>query len=150
MTENETAETAVTVQRAFDAPPERAFDAWLDPAAVAEWMFPAETDEVEAVHLEPRVGGVFSFEVRRDDDVVGHVGRYLEIDRPRRLAFTWGIADDEGEDRVTVDVRPTSSGCDVTLTHELHPDWADFADRTADAWAAMLDSLADHLGEEGP
>lgn len=150
MTGDEAGDTAVSVQRTFEAPPERVFDAWLDPGEISEWMFPAETDDIEAVQVEPHVGGEFAFDVRRDDGVIRHVGRYLEIDRPERLVFTWGIADDEGEDRVTVEIQTTRTGCDATLTHELHPDWVDYADRTADAWTAMLDSLADYLAENGP
>lgn len=150
MTENGTDDVAVTVERAFEASPGRAFDAWLDPEAIGAWMFPDETDEIVDVYVDPRVDGEFAFDVHRDDRVISHVGRYLVIDRPERLAFTWGIADDEGEDHVTVDIHPARAGCEVTLTHRLHPDWVDYADRTADAWTAMLDSLADLLAAPEP
>ncbi len=35
--------------------------------------------------------------------------------------------------------------CELTLTHELHPDWADYVDRTEAAWTQMLDVIAEML-----
>lgn len=137
------------VTRRFNASPERVFDAWLDPEMIGKWMFgPAvREEEVVRISLDPRVGGRFSFVVRRQGQEINHVGEYLEIDRPRRLRFTWGVADEEGSDGVTVDIVPLEeSGCELTLTHELHPDWADFAKRAEDAWVKMLDALAATLG----
>lgn len=131
--------TAAATHR-FAHPPERVFDAWLDPALVGRWMF--ASDEILHVRVDARVGGAFSFLVRRDGAEIDHVGTYREIDRPRRLAFTWGIAGEEGSDGVTVDVVPTDDGCEVTVRHRMHPDWADFAPRAADAWARMLAALA--------
>ena len=49
--------------------------------------------------------------------------------------------------RVSVDVAPREEGSELTLTHELHPDWADYAERTEAGWKKMLDGLAAVLGE---
>lgn len=138
----------VRVTRCFNAAPERVFDAWLDAGMIGTWMFgPALRDE-EAVRisLDPRVGGSFSFVVRRQGQLIDHVGEYLEIDRPRRLRFTWGVADEEASSQVVVDIVPLESGSQLTLTHELHPDWADYAGRTEAAWTKMLDALAAAVG----
>jgi len=48
--------------------------------------------------------------------------------------------------RVTINIAPLEKGCELTLIHELHPDWADYADRTGGAWTKMLDALATTLG----
>jgi len=137
----------VRVTRRYPASPEQVFDAWLDPAMIGKWMFgPAlREEEVVRISLDPRVGGSFSFVVRRQGQEIDHVGEYLEIDRPRRLAFTWGVADEEGSSRVIIDIVPLENGCELTLTHQLHPDWADYADRTEAAWTKMLDVLASTL-----
>ena len=133
--------------RRLAVPAERVFDAWLDPALVARWMFAPTGDEVLHVHVDPRAGGAFSFLVRRDGKEIDHVGVYREIDRPRRLVFTWGVAGEVGSDGVTVDVVPTPDGCEVTVRHRMHPDWADFAPKAADAWTRMLDALARALDD---
>jgi len=137
----------VRVTRRFNASPGRVFDAWLDPGAIGRWMFgPAlREEEVGRISLDARIGGSFSFVVRRQGEEIDHVGEYLEIDRPRRLVFTWGIAQGDSS-RVIVDIVPLKTGCELTLTHELHPDWADYASRTEAGWTKMLDALAATLG----
>jgi hypothetical protein len=47
-----------------------------------------------------------------------------------------------GDSRVTVDILGQASGCVVDVTHALRPEWSDYADRTRDGWARMLDVLA--------
>ena len=137
--------TAVRVTRRFDASPERVFDAWLVPALIGRFMFgPALRDEeVLRIELDARVGGAFSFLVRRQGTEIDHVGHYLEIDRPRRLAFTWGIAGEStDESRVTIDIAPIDGGCELSLVHVMDPRWADFADRVRSGWTTMLDALS--------
>jgi uncharacterized protein YndB with AHSA1/START domain len=139
----------VRVTRRYSASPERVFDAWLDPGMLGRWMFGTvvRDEEVVRIALDARVGGTFSFAVRRQGEEVDHIGEYLEIDRPRRLVFTWGIAgESEDGSRVIVEIVAQENGCELTLSHELHPDWADYADRTEDAWTKMLDALAGTLG----
>ncbi|PTX53643.1 uncharacterized protein YndB with AHSA1/START domain [Melghirimyces profundicolus] len=137
----------VRVTRQFSVSPERVFDAWLDPEMIGKWMFgPALRDEkVVRIALDPRVGGSFSFVVRRQGEEIDHVGDYLEIDRPHRLVFTWGVANVGSSSRVIIDIVPLEKGCELTLTHELHPDWVDYASRTKAGWAKMLDVLATTL-----
>lgn len=141
----------VRVERRFDASPERVFDAWLDPEMIGRWMFgPALRDEeIVRLSVDARVGGSFSFVVRRQGEEIDHVGRYLHMNRPRRLVFTWGVAGvSVDESRVIVDILPIGAGCELTLTHELHQSWADYASRTEAGWIKMLDALASILGEQ--
>jgi len=137
----------VTVVHRFEsAAPDRVFDAWLSPALIGQWMFgpTLRDEEVLRISVDPRVGGSFSFLVRRQGEDIDHLGRYLEIDRPRRLVFTWGVGEGASS-RVVVEIVPDGSGCEVTLTHELHPDWADYADRTQAGWTKMLGALGEVL-----
>lgn len=138
-----------TVTKRFTVDAGRVFDAWLDPDWLGRWMFgPNVRDErIVRLGLEPRVGGRFSFVVDRAGTEVDHVGEYLEIDRPRRLVFTWGTRDTLPDtSRVVVDITPVDGGCELTLTHEMAPGWAAYVDRAAGAWRKMLDTLASALG----
>jgi len=142
----------VTVNRSFKVSPERVFDAWLDTEAIGKWMFgPAvRNEEALRMRLDARVGGTFSFVVRRQGEEIEHVGEYLEISRPRRLMFTWGVSSTADRSRVTIDIVPKKAGSELTLTHELHPAWADYADRTKEAWTKMLASLNDAFEQNLP
>ncbi|MGD9645504.1 MAG: SRPBCC domain-containing protein [Pirellulales bacterium] len=138
----------VCVSRRIEAPAERVFDAWLDPRLLSQWMFGPRlrVEQVLRLDVDARVGGKFSFLVRREGGEVDHVGTYRELDRPRRLAFTWGVAGESTDESVvTIDIVPLEQGCELNLTHAMDPKWADYADRTRDAWTRMIDLLADVL-----
>lgn len=142
----------VRVTRRLSSTPERVFDAWIDAALIGQWMFGGRLreEEVLGIAVDPRVGGRFSFKVRRGGAEIDHVGAYLEIDRPKRLAFTWGIAgESDGESRVTVDFAADGAGCLLTLTHTLDAKWADYVDRVREGWTKMTGALDDALGGYG-
>ena len=135
---------AARVVRRIGAAPERVFEAWIDPAVIGRWMFgPAVRDEeVVSLSTDPRVGGAFSFVVLRDGEVIDHVGKYREIVRPALLVFTWGVAgESDGESEVIVEIRPSGTGSELTLTHEMAPRWLEFVGRSEAAWRKMLDAL---------
>jgi uncharacterized protein YndB with AHSA1/START domain len=138
----------VRVGRRFRASPERVFDAFLDPKTAGRFMFSTPEGEMVRAEIDARVGGRYVFTDRRGGEEVEHFGEYLEIDRPRRLVFTFSVGRDSTEaDRVSLEVTPLETGCEVSLTHETDPEWAEYVDRTAAAWSGMLDGLAASIGE---
>jgi len=137
----------VRVTRRYKASAERVFDAFLDPDKAGRFLFATPTGEMVRVEIDARVGGRYAFVDRRDGDDVTHTGEYLEIDRPRRLVFTFS-ADGSEPDRVAIDITPLETGgCEVTLAHEMNPQWAEYADRSAQGWSGILDGLAVAIGE---
>ncbi len=145
----------VHVNRHFDAPAERVFDAWLEPAMLGYWMFGPDVRDEEIVRLDvdARVGGRFSFVVRRGDEQIDHVGKYQLIDRPHRLSFSWaaqtvGASVDEAPSHVSIEVAPRGNGCELTLTHTMDSKWADYAARTQAGWTTMLEALARYLSTQ--
>jgi uncharacterized protein YndB with AHSA1/START domain len=137
----------VRVSRRLGAGPERVFDAWLDPAWVGLWMFgPTGVEELVRVELDPRIGGRFSFAVRRDGSTLDHAGRYLTIERPRRLAFTWSVAPEPPDaSRVAVELVPLEVGCVLDLTHVLAPERAGDVERVRSSWTRRIESLEEAL-----
>ena len=126
----------------------RVFDAWLDPESLGRWMFGTNVrdERIVRLSLDPRVDGKFSFVVNRGGTDVDHVGEYLEIDRPRRLVFTWGTRDKPSEtSRVVIEITPGEEQCDLTLTHEMGPAWASFVEQAKASWGRMLDALSGAL-----
>ena len=137
----------VRVSRHFDASPERVFDAWLDPATAGRWLFATPDGQMQRVEVDARVGGSFVIAEQRPGGLAQHFGRYLEIDRPRRLVFVFSVdANVQHGDRVTVEIAPAGNGCVLTLTHVMASEFADFAKRTESGWGMVLASLARNLG----
>jgi uncharacterized protein YndB with AHSA1/START domain len=133
----------IRVSRRFDFPAERVFDAWLDVEKARKFLFATSTGQMVHAEIDARVGGTFNFTDRRDGVDAEHIGTYLEIDRPRRLVFTFHTERGTTElSRVTVDIVPRGSGCELILTHEIDARWAAYKDRTEAGWTTILGGLA--------
>jgi uncharacterized protein YndB with AHSA1/START domain len=136
----------VRVTRRFDATPERVFDAWLDPATAGRWLFATADGQMQRVQIEARVGGHYAIVERRPNGDAEHFGRYLEIDRPRRLVFTLAMEEDaEQGDRITVEIAADGDGSLLTLTHEMAPENAEYAKPAESGWTMVLAALARQL-----
>lgn len=130
----------IQVGHTFSASPERVFDAWLDPTKAGQFLFATPTGQMVKAEIDARVGGRFLFVDRRDGTDVEHTGEYLEIERPSRLVFSFGVPQFSPEfTRVTVEIKPQGTGCVLILTHEgVLPD---YQDRTQAGWGTILDGL---------
>ncbi len=123
------------------ATPEAVFDAWLDPRRAALFMA-ANTTIVGQFENDPREGGAFRLVMRGDDQTFEHWGRYVVIDRPRRLIFTWiSSGTDHHLSLVTVLFTPIDTGVRVDLEHDGLPD-AERAGRHEGGWNSILKKLA--------
>jgi uncharacterized protein YndB with AHSA1/START domain len=136
------------VRRSFNHSADEVFDAFLTTDRVGQWMFgrAVRDEEIVRLSLDPKVGGSFSFVVRRQGKEIDHVGRFLEMDRPRRLVFTWGTAEEKDDSVVLVEIGPKGRGSELTLTQEMSEDWADAVKRNEGAWTKMLGALERSLG----
>jgi len=134
---------SVTVERRIAAPPEKVFDAWLDPDGVGTWLFATADGVMETVEIDPRVGGGFRIVERRGGDLAEHFGEYVALDRPRLLAFDFWTSFSEERTRVTVTIAADDDGSLLTLRHDGV--WADYETRTRQGWGMMLENLAKAL-----
>ena len=141
----------VKVVRRFDAQPQRVFDAWLNPSSARKWLFATDDGEIVRCDIEPRVGGTYNITRRGPSpeppneviDMV-HVGEYLEIERPRRLVFTFAVPQFSPETTtVSIDIEPDGDGCKLSLTNDGVPE--DWDERTEKGWEMILDNLAKEL-----
>jgi uncharacterized protein YndB with AHSA1/START domain len=136
----------VVVTHAMAAAPEAAFDAWLDAAHAGAWLFATPTGRIVEVAIDPVAGGTFRITDRRDGEDVLHIGTFLELERPGRLVFEFGVPKySEARDRVTVTMAEAGAGCEVTLTHALTPGMEQWADSVREGWTGILAGLAREL-----
>jgi uncharacterized protein YndB with AHSA1/START domain len=130
----------VRCTRRFEASCDKVFDAWLDPSTSSKWLFTTATSDLHRAELEPWAGGHWTVVDRREGKYFAATGHYLEIDRPHRLIFTFGILQLAAEFvRVAVDIAPAGKGCELTLRHEFLP-WMG-AQGPETGWHAMFDML---------
>ncbi|HYF25327.1 MAG TPA: SRPBCC domain-containing protein [Baekduia sp.] len=119
----------------IDAPPERVFPFFCEPERLTRWLG-------DAAELDAAPGGRFAV----DFGQVLVRGRYLEVQPPERVVFTWGQAGSEqlppGSSRVEVALAAERGGTTVTLRHhDLPGAERDSHDR---GWLAKLAQLAEH------
>jgi uncharacterized protein YndB with AHSA1/START domain len=138
-----TPDRVVTVRRVLPAPPDIVYDEWLDPVGMIEWMCPRPARAVK-ISLEPSVGGPLRIDIEDSGSSLYVTGHYVELDRPRRLRFTWSCSDwPDPSVQSVVTVTLTAHGADetmMTIEHEqLPPDQVDSHQRGWGAIAAQLD-----------
>lgn len=100
----------IAVETVYPHPPERVWRALTDPDELEAWLMKND--------FEPRVGHRFQF---RDEPRPGWRGivdcEVLEVEEPRRLAYTWR-GDEEGEPTVvTFTLDPADGGTRLRLEH---------------------------------
>lgn len=133
---------AVTIRREIAAPAEVLFDAWLDAESLSTWLRPTGIRETRA-ETDPREGGGFRIVMVDDDSDIVHTGTYWEIDRPRRLVFTWSSPATQFRDSiVTVTFEPSATSTVVEVRQVGLPDDEAAASHHS-GWSSALREL-DH------
>lgn len=122
MSDHQTEETALRLERLIPSPPEVLFAFWTEPAKLLTWWGP---DGYEAsVHsLDTKPGGRWRIILRRSGTGVRAVsGVYRIVEPPRRLAFTWAWEDESGtrgqETEVAVTFEATPGGTRLVLVQQ--------------------------------
>jgi uncharacterized protein YndB with AHSA1/START domain len=110
----------VVVERILPARRARVYRAWIDPVLMEKWFAPMDKKAV-SVEANVTVGGRYRIGMRGQDGAVDYVsGRYLEIQPPERLVFTWTWeTEPPSEDSiVTVEFFEQGDSTRLVLTHQ--------------------------------
>ena len=140
----------VRLSQRYGAAPDLVFGAWLDPGITARWLFATASRPMVCAAMDARVRGSFRFVDREPSANIEYAGVYLEISRPRRLAFTLCIPHlFHSRTRVTVEFAAPKEfssvhgGCGLILVHEDVP--AEHAAGMERRWTGMLYGLGEIL-----
>jgi uncharacterized protein YndB with AHSA1/START domain len=132
--------TDVTVTRAIPAPAENVFDVWIDPKSPGGPWFGAER-----VILNPVVDGLFYLAVQHEGRTWPHYGRFVRIERPHLVEYTWVSEGTQGvESLVAVTFEPRGDRTEVTLRHTGVPD-DEMGRRHQEGWTWVLSKLAEQF-----
>jgi uncharacterized protein YndB with AHSA1/START domain len=100
--------------------------------------------DIRRVEIDARVGGRFTFSDMREGGEALHWGTYLELDRPRKLVFTWFTSEEDEEassSLVTLTLAPDGEGCVATLVHRMDAAWTEWVPRVEAGWGRMLSAI---------
>ena len=132
---------SLTLKRRLNAPAEKVYAAWTDPAQIVRWFGP-DSGKVLRADLDVRVGGRYDIGFRSEDGEEHNVGGvYREVVKNEKLQFTWAWrSTPERESLVTVLVKPDGDGSILTLIHEQFFD-EPARDRHQYGWNGALNKL---------
>lgn len=114
----------LVLERTFSAPAEAVFDAWTSEEVLRRWFYGREDLETPVAEVDLRVGGELRIVMRdpKTGEEFGARGLYREIERPRRLSFTWTWDEDDREMLIEVEFDEVDGGTRVHFTHTNLPD----------------------------
>ncbi len=131
----------LVVRKRIGAPPEKVFDAWLDPQLLARFMVPCEGGRVAVAKTDAKVGGRFSIVMDTGEKQIPHAGTYRAIEPHSRLVFTWESPFSSADSTVTLSLAPAGEGgTDLELTQVRFADEASRDGHIA-GWTYILDTL---------
>lgn len=131
------------ISKSLPHPPQKVFEAWLDPTMLARIMIPGTGMTVPEATNDPQVGGRFKIiMLSPTSGEMPHEGTYKVINPHSQIVFTWESPFSTLEDStVTLDFAATKTGTDLTLTHVRFETEESRANHEG-GWTHILESLA--------
>jgi uncharacterized protein YndB with AHSA1/START domain len=132
----------VRIERAFDAPAEKVFDAWTSPTVMRRWFHCAADWDTPEVEVDLRVGGKVRVLMRKPDgSQVEAQGEYAVIDRPHRLVMTWTFDDDPSNEQLIELSFAEFNGSTTVVMVNSNISTDERRDNQAQGWGGCLDEL---------
>jgi uncharacterized protein YndB with AHSA1/START domain len=137
---------AVVVEIQIAAPPDRVFQALIDPQQATKW-WRNDAVSLEGFHLERKVGGRCGYQTDKVVDGVNKFrveGKVLAYDPPRLLAYTWiaNLHDDPSRrTEVRWELTAVKGGTQVKLTHSGLAQEPKSRAGYSSGWPDLLDRL---------
>jgi uncharacterized protein YndB with AHSA1/START domain len=140
----------LVVERTFQAPAQRVFDAWTSEEVMRRWFHGERGWETPEAKVDLRLGGNVRVVMRDPDKGTEHGGggHYTVIEPPTRLAFTWTWDSDERDTLIELDFEEVDGATTVRLTHSSLRDRESVISHEG-GWTVCLENLGRALGAEG-
>ena len=146
MTERSVTHSTFTLERTYDAPPARVFNAFADPAIKRRWFVDGEGWEVEEFTGEFKVGGLERSRFRfRGGEPIRNDTTYHDIVPNERVIFAYSMT--IGDKRIssslaTLQFKPSGKGTRLVFTEQgAFLDGLDSAGPREGGWKELLDAL---------
>lgn len=135
------------------APPERIFQALVDPKQVMQW-WSGGSCQIEAFSLDPRPGGRWCYDTRQSELNVNGVSKFhcdgevLEYEPPRVLSYTWIANWHERPAQRTVvrwELAASKGGTLLRVTHSGLSDLPVSRKDYSGGWTGVVQNLKKYL-----
>jgi uncharacterized protein YndB with AHSA1/START domain len=128
---------AVVIERTFNAPVAKVWNAITDVEQMRRWYF-------DLKEFKPEIGFEFEFVVEHEGMTYHHLCKVTEVVPKKKLAYTWRYKGHEGDSLVTLELAAAGHETRLKLTHEglqTFPKTAAFARKNFEAgWTAIIGS----------
>ncbi|MHB8233036.1 MAG: SRPBCC family protein [Solirubrobacteraceae bacterium] len=117
-------EQVLRIERVFDAPVERVFEAWTSEEVLRRWIHAAPDWETPTADVELRVGGTIRIVMRDPSDGAeyGARGEYTVVEAPHRVVFTWVWDDDRDTPQlIELELTEVEGATTVVMTNSAIP-----------------------------
>lgn len=137
----------LSVSRTINAPIDKVFDAWLDPALLAKFILPMRDMPQPQVSNDAKQGGKFEIIMQVGENKIPHTGEYLEVNRPNRLVFSWVSPFSVDGSEVSIDFSALENN--VTRIQLRHIRFIDEEARAnhEGGWSTILEILSEVITE---
>ena len=136
-------ERVLRIERTFDAPLERVFEAWTSEEVLRRWLNGMPGWETPVAEVDLRVGGRIRIVMRNPGggDESGATGEYTVVEPPHRLVFTW-VWDDQPDrpQLIELEFSEREAGTTVLLTNSSIPTEERWESQRR-GWDACYDNL---------
>lgn len=127
----------IILERTIPAPPNKVFDAWLDPKVPGTLWH-----EHDKLIFNPQVDGLwYLLSLAHPPEGTHHYERFTEVNRPRLIRHSWVSRKTLGEESmVTVTFEKKGEGTLLTLSHSGLPNET-MANAHEEGWNSILDAF---------
>jgi uncharacterized protein YndB with AHSA1/START domain len=126
---------AIIIERTFEAPVARVWDALTDVDQMRQWYF-------DLKEFKPEVGFEFEFTVEHEGMTYHHLCRVTEVVPQKKIAYTWRYKGEPGDSLVTLELFAEGDNTRVKLTHtgiETFPKTPAYARKNFESgWTAII------------
>lgn len=153
MSERSVTHATFTIERTYDAPPERVFAAWADPEAKARWFADSEGWGAERYDLDFQVGGSEHYRGGPEGGpTYTYEARYQDIVTNERFVYAYDMYSDAARISVslgTVELKPAGDGTRLIYTEQgAFLDGLDSPEQREGGTGSLLDALEAELRRE--
>jgi len=137
MNETKDLAEAIILERTFDAPVARVWNALTDVDQMRQWYF-------DLKEFKPQVGFEFEFIVEHEGNSYHHLCRVIDVIPEKKIAYTWRYKGEPGDSLVTFELVPDGDKTRLKLTHtgiETFPKTPAYARKNFEnGWTAIIGS----------